>query len=100
MAIMCAMPLSDEQFIAHVDTTLLHHLRRPILGVLARHHVEHLELRHYLDELLASGAWLSVRAVPHPGDGSRPVDVATEFDVYGRVRFSDSQRAEATLERP
>jgi hypothetical protein len=85
-----AMTLSDEQFIAHVDTTFLHHLRRPILGVLAPHHVEHLELRHYLDELLASGAWLSVRAVPHPSETSRPVASATEFDVFGRARFSAS----------
>jgi hypothetical protein len=81
-----AVTLSDEQFIAHVDTTALHHLRRPILGVLARHHVEHLELRHFIDELLASGAWLSVRAVPHPSDASRSVAPATEFDVYGRAR--------------
>jgi hypothetical protein len=81
-----AMTLSDEQFIAHLDTTALHHLRRPILGVLARHHVEHLELRHYLDELLASGAWLTVRAVPHPSDPSRPLAPTTEFDVYGRAR--------------
>ena len=32
-----------SDFIAHVDSTLLHDLHWPILGLLARHYVEHLE---------------------------------------------------------
>jgi hypothetical protein len=79
------MALSDEQFIAHVDTTLLHHLRLPILGILARHYVEQLELRYFLDELLATGTWFSVRAVPNR---SRADDAPSEFDVFGRAHFS------------
>jgi hypothetical protein len=94
------MPFSDEQFIAHVDTTLLHHLRWPILAILARHYVEHLELRYYLDELLAGGTWVSVRAVPHaiqrcPADG-----MTSEFDIFGRPACSPTEARHIHVRRP
>lgn len=94
------MALSDEQFIAHVDTTLLHHLRWPILAILARHNVEHLELRYYLDELLASGTWLSVRAVPHPIQRCPADGVTSEFDIFGRPARSPTEARHIHIRRP
>jgi hypothetical protein len=94
------MALSDEHFIAHVDTTQLHQLRWPILGILARHYVEHLELRHYLNELLASGAWLSVRAVPHPTQRCPADGATTEFDIFGRAPSSPGEARHIHVRRP
>ncbi|HLZ23931.1 MAG TPA: hypothetical protein VKQ30_17600 [Ktedonobacterales bacterium] len=94
------MAFSDELFIAHVDTTLLHHLHWPIVGLLARHYVEHLELRYYLDELLASGTWLSVRAVPHPTRRCPADGATTEFDIFGRPPSSAGEARHIHVRRP
>lgn len=72
------------EFIAHVDAESLHQLHWPILQMLAPGYVAHFELTHYLDRLLATGDWLSVRAVPYQVDGA-PNDTARHgFDIYGR----------------
>jgi len=95
-----AMAYPDEQFIAHVDTMLLHHLHWPILGLLTRHYVEHLELRYHLDELLASGTWLTVRAVPHPTRPCPAGGTTTEFDIFGRAPSSADEARHIHVRRP
>ena len=65
-----------EQFIGTVDVRTLHDLDWPIFRLLARAYVERLELRRYKRQILASGEWDRVRAVPHK---SRP----HLFDLYG-----------------
>ena len=94
------MAFPDERFIAHVDSTLLHDLHWPIVGLLARHHVEHLELRHYLDDLPARGEWLFARAVPRPTERSRADDPPTEFDIYGAPPSSPGEARHIHVRRP
>jgi hypothetical protein len=72
-----------DEFIAHIYTASLRQLHWPFLRVLAPGYVEHFELTHYLDRLLASGDWLSVRAVPHQADGRLTNATPREFDIYG-----------------
>ena len=74
---------SRDEFIGHVDTAVLHQLRWPILRLLTPGYVEHFELAHYLDHLLATGDWLSVRAVPSQVDGTPTNAPPHAFDIYG-----------------
>lgn len=94
------MAVPDERFITHVDSTLLHDLHWPILGLLARHHVEHLELRHYLDDLPARGEWLFARAVPRPTERSRADDPSTEFDTMAPLHQVLVRRATSMFVGP
>ena len=70
------MTQSTEHFIGTVDVRTLHELDWPIFRLLARSYVERLELRRYKRQILASGEWDRVRAVPHK---NRP----HLFDLYG-----------------
>jgi hypothetical protein len=65
-----------EQFIGTVDVRTLHELDWPIFRLLAPTFVERLELRRYKRQLLVSGWWDRVRAVPHE-------DSSHVFDLYG-----------------
>jgi hypothetical protein len=77
------MPGSRGEFIAHVDAAILYQLRWPILRVLAPGYVEHVELTRYLDHLLATGDWLSVRAIPSRAEGQPTRAAPHEFEIYG-----------------
>jgi hypothetical protein len=73
----------SEQCIGTVDVWQLHHYRAPIQRIFARHAVYHLELDHYLGELLATKRWDVVRAAPHPSDDGSPSDHV--YDIFGRT---------------
>lgn len=70
-----------EEFIGTVDVWQLNQARQPIMRALTPAYVDQLELRRYLKDLLRTGAWRSVRAVPH-SDPLHPYGHL--FDVYGR----------------
>jgi hypothetical protein len=73
---------TSEERIGTVDVWQLHHYRAPIQRIFARHAVHHLELNHYLGELLATKRWDVVRATPHPSDDGSLSDHV--YDIYGR----------------
>jgi hypothetical protein len=68
-----------EEFIATVDIRQLHALSWPVMRALAPHFVEASELRHYLEEVLRTGRWTGVRAVP----SLRAEYAGHVFDVFG-----------------
>jgi hypothetical protein len=68
-------------YIATLDVWQLRQLRWPIMRVFARRFVEQAELRRYLRELLAGGAWADVIAVPRDDDTVRREPHV--FDIYG-----------------
>jgi hypothetical protein len=72
------------ELIATVDVWQLDDLKWPIMRVLTPGYVDHVELDHYLNHLLASGRWREVYAEPHaePRAGS-PRRLQHVFDVYG-----------------
>ena len=70
-----------ERFLGTVDVRELHELHWPILRLLSRSFVEQLELRRYKRQLLASGQWDRIRAVPHR-DRSGQLS-PHRFDLYG-----------------
>jgi hypothetical protein len=78
-----SVPGSRDEFIAHVDTAVLHQLRWPILRLLAPGYVERFELAHYLDHLLATGDWVSVRAIPSQAEGLPNGAAQHQFEIYG-----------------
>jgi hypothetical protein len=70
-----------ERYLGTVDVRELHELHWPILRLLSRSFVEGLELQRYKRQLLASGQWERIRAVPHR---DRSGEVAPhQFDLYG-----------------
>jgi hypothetical protein len=75
------MAQPTEHFLGTVDVRELHELDWPIVRLLARSFVERLELRRYKLQLLASGQWDRVRAVPHR-DSAGEVSPHL-FDLYG-----------------
>ncbi len=76
------MMRANEQFI---DTVDLRQLRSgslwPIMGLLAPHFVEEIELGRYMRRLLATHRWSVVRVVPHPE--AQDVPSKHVFDVFG-----------------
>ena len=72
----------EEQLIGIVDTWQLRQLRWPILRFFARRFVEQRELDHYVQTLLASGRWSSVRTMPTAAGTARWPHI---FEVYGRA---------------
>jgi hypothetical protein len=68
------------EFIETVDVWRLDQLKWPIMRVLTPRYVDHVELDRYLAELLKTGRWREVSAVPHPDPTQRTHHV---FDVYG-----------------
>ena len=61
------MMRANEQFIDTVDLRQLRSGRLwPIMGLLAPHFVEEIELGRYMRRLLATHRWSVVRVVPHP----------------------------------
>jgi hypothetical protein len=78
-------PPAAEEFIGTVDAWQLHQLRWPFLRVLVPDFVARRELERYVERVLASGAWGSVRVVPHPDAGvARPGPRGHLVDLYGR----------------
>ena len=73
-------PSPCNEFIVTVDVWHLHQFRWPIMGTLAPGYVEQLELSRYLRQLLATGRWRAVQAVPHFDAGR---SCRHRFDVYG-----------------
>jgi hypothetical protein len=71
-------------FIGTVNVWRLRHFRWPILRIFARDSVHHLELAHYMNDLLKTGSWDMVRVAPHRGDDGRLSDHL--YDVYGRPK--------------
>jgi hypothetical protein len=72
-----------EEPIGTVDVWRLRHYRAPIQRIFARHAIYHLELDHYLSELLATKRWDVVRAAPHPSDDGSLSDHI--YDIFGRT---------------
>ena len=75
------MSQQTEDHLAAIDVRHLHEFDWPITRLLARPFVERLELQRYKRQLLASGRWERIRAVPHR-DGSGEVSPHV-FDLYG-----------------
>jgi len=74
-----------QEQIATVDIwTFGERLRWPILRALSRRFVEHMELRRYTHDLLASGQWSVIRVQPHVESAGTPSTHV--FDVFG-VRY-------------
>lgn len=71
--------------IATLDVWQLRKLRWPIMRVFARRFVERAELRRYVRELLASGEWADVIAVPRE-DSAFPSREPHLFEIYGVPR--------------
>ena len=67
----------NEQLIGTIDVRTLHEVNWPIFRLLARSFVERLELRRYKRELLSSGQWERIRAVPRK-------DRPHVYDLLGR----------------
>lgn len=67
--------------IGTLDVWQLRQLRWPIMRVFARQFVERAELRRYVRELLASGQWADVVAVPRGEPREQHL-----FDIYGVPR--------------
>ena len=72
-----------EEFIGVIDVWELRQLRWPFTRLLAPHFVEERELGRYVRELLASGAWSTLRVVPRP-DAKHP----HVFAIYGQRQSS------------
>jgi hypothetical protein len=72
----------SEQFIGTVDVWQLRQRRWPIMRCFARQFVEEQELEAYMRQLLASGEWSFVRALPRVEAEDRGKR-AHIFDVYG-----------------
>jgi hypothetical protein len=78
------MSVAEEVYIGSVDIWRLHHFNWPFQRVVARHAVDHLELTRYMQDLLSTRRWDSVRAIPHRGDdGSQSQHV---YDIFGHPR--------------
>jgi hypothetical protein len=71
----------SEQFIETIDTRQLRHFRWPIIRTFFASFVQNLERRRYERNLLTSGRWKSVRAVPKRDEEGRPSH--SLFDLYG-----------------
>jgi hypothetical protein len=74
----CSRP--HGEFIATVDLWQLELVKWPIMRVLTPGYVDHVALNHYLKQLLESGSWREVHAVPHADPTVRYEHV---YDVYG-----------------
>ena len=75
------MTKREEEFLGTVDVREHRQVHWPIIGVFARRFVDQLELRQYKRQLLATGRWKVIRAVPQrkpSGDLSTHV-----FDLFG-----------------
>jgi len=78
------MSVTEEMPIGSVDVWELHQYKWPILRVVARRAVDHLELTRYMRDLLSTQRWDRVRAVPHrEADGRRSEHV---YDIFGHPR--------------
>jgi hypothetical protein len=82
------MPRTNERHLATVDLTRLHQFHWPVyvLRLVAPGVLRRLELRRYLDRLLADGRWDRVRAVPKQmADGTISKQV---YDIYAHPKRS------------
>jgi hypothetical protein len=75
------MSINEEQFVETVDVRELRQVRWPIIRFFASRFVDRLELQLRKRQLLATGRWKVIRAVPKrepSGEASTYV-----FDLYG-----------------
>ena len=82
----------EEEFLGQVNSWDLSERARdrwPFLRVVAPGFVDHVELGRYLRGLLASGRWLTIRAVPR-ADPEGPSDHV--FDLYGQPASAQRPR--------
>ncbi len=75
---------AEHVYIARLDVWQLRKLRWPIMRAFAPRYVERAELRRYQRELLESGQWAEVVAVPRD-DTAHPREQHL-FDIYGVPR--------------
>lgn len=76
-----AQPGPAHVHIGVLDVWQRRELRWPIMRVFAPHFVERAELRRYERELLDSGQWADIIAVPRE-DSAHPREQHV-FDIYG-----------------
>jgi hypothetical protein len=75
------MSQNEEQFVETVDVRDLNQVRWPVIRFFASRYVDRLELQRRKRQLLATGRWEVIRAVPQreaSGEASTQV-----FDLYG-----------------
>src|ERR1051326_1157750 len=77
-----AVVMAIEEHIGTVNVWELHQIKAPLMRVLARHSMDHLELEHSTDALLKTKLWNAMRVVPHCDAGGHPSDHI--YDLYGQ----------------
>jgi hypothetical protein len=78
------MSVAEEVRIGSVDVWQLHRFKWPLVRVLARRAVDHLELTRYLRDLLSTQRWDTVRAIPHLEADGHPSEHV--YDIFGHPR--------------